>query len=154
MPWDTELLTISEIWEILKPYLNNTQLQTRDIRYLQLIREMADTILLEDDEVSLENKLVLSIASRLMIEKYMKSKIVEHERFCPDANNNQTREWFNHAKQYMSSEEISIAEEVNLITPESIHLNAFMYEPLIDISAWSLKDVYRKCCALFIEDDH
>jgi hypothetical protein len=153
-PWNTELLTISEIWEILKPYLNNTQLQTRDIRYLQLIREMADTILLEDDEVSLENKLVLSIASRLVIEKYMKSKIVEHERFCPDANNNQTREWFNHAKQYMSTEEISIAEEVNLITPESIHLNAFMYEPLIDISAWSLKDVYRKCCALFIEDDH
>lgn len=31
---------------------------------------------------------------------------------------------------------------VNIITPENIHLNAFMFEPLIDMSDWSLKKLY------------
>ena len=39
-------------------------------------------------------------------------------------------------------------DDINLITPESIHLNAFMFEPLIDISDWALKELYQKVIAL------
>ena len=52
------------------------------------------------------------------------------------------------AKHYLTAEEIETIEEVNLVTPESIHLNAFMYEPLIDVSIWNLKDLYRRAKAL------
>jgi len=46
------------------------------------------------------------------------------------------------AQPYMTTEEIAIIENVNLITPESIHINSFMFEPLIDISDWTLIDLY------------
>ena len=37
---------------------------------------------------------------------------------------------------------IGLVEQVNLMTPENIHLNAFMYEPLIDMSVWHLVELY------------
>ena len=37
----------------------------------------------------------------------------------------------------------TVIDEVNLITPENIHLNSFMYEPIIDISDWSLKQLFN-----------
>ena len=36
-----------------------------------------------------------------------------------------------------------LIKEVNLITPENIHLNSFMFEPLIDMSLWRLKKLYQ-----------
>lgn len=36
-----------------------------------------------------------------------------------------------------------LIKEVNLITPENIHLNSFMFEPLIDMSIWRLKKLYQ-----------
>lgn len=32
-----------------------------------------------------------------------------------------------------------------MMTPELIHLNSFMYEPLIDLSLDHLLDLYSKC---------
>ena len=61
---------------------------------------------------------------------------------CEDSTSNQTREWFDLARPYMTVEEIAVIENVNLITPESIHINSFMFEPLIDISDWTLKELY------------
>ena len=36
-----------------------------------------------------------------------------------------------------------LIKEINLITPENIHLNSFMFEPLIDMSVWRLKKLYQ-----------
>ena len=63
-------------------------------------------------------------------------------------DSNQTRDWFNLVKPYLTSEQIIIIEDVNLITPESIHLNSFMYEPLIDISDWTLRKLYLSVSSL------
>jgi len=34
------------------------------------------------------------------------------------------------------------------MTPENIHLNSFMYEPILDLSAQHLKKLYNKVCKL------
>lgn len=115
---------------------------------MTLLDSIATSILGDNDEVSLENRLVLSIASRLTIEAFMKRKIEEHIGTCPDAEGNQTREWFNISRPFLTDSEIEVIEEVNLVTPENIHLNAFMYEPLIDVSIWNLKDLYNRSKAL------
>ena len=96
------------------------------------------------DDISLEDKLVLAIATRLLAEKFLKDVMISNGINCQDAKKNQTREWFDVAKPYLNDSETEIIEEVNLITPENIHLNAFMYEPLIDISIWKLKDLFNK----------
>ena len=147
-PFSTENLKISDLWTTIQPFLNHRALASPDETYIDLLNSLATNILSENDEVSLENKLVLSIAARIAIEKLMKHKIEEHLGTCPDAGGNQTREWFNIAKPFLTDSEIEVIEEVNLVTPESIHLNAFMYEPLIDVSVWNLKDLYSKAVAL------
>ncbi len=39
---------------------------------------------------------------------------------------------------------LKVLEKVNLMTPENIHVNSFMYEPLIDMSDYYLKTLYRE----------
>ena len=35
-------------------------------------------------------------------------------------------------------------EEVNIMTPENIHLNSFMYEPILDMDISELLNLYQK----------
>lgn len=62
--------------------------------------------------------------------------------------NNQTREWANRANSHLSDKDKRVISDVLLITPESIHVNAFMYEPLIDIPNYQLIDLYKSCKGL------
>lgn len=144
-PLNTEVLKLEDLWELIKQYLNDVTYDGPNEKYYTVINNIATEVLSVDtDEVSLENKLVLSMATRLVAEKFMKQVIEDNLGSCADSSSNQTREWFEKAKPYLSREEIRVIDEINLITPESIHLNSFMYEPLIDISDWSLKELYMQ----------
>lgn len=110
-----------------------------------LIYETADSIENENpiNEILLENKISLSIAIRLKAEEYMFAKIPNSATLV--ITSNQTSELLILYKQiYNDQTIISVLERVNLITPENIHVNAFMYEPLIDISVLHLVDLYKK----------
>ena len=39
---------------------------------------------------------------------------------------------------------IEILKKINLMTPSNIHLNSFMYEPIIDMSDNELIDLYKE----------
>jgi hypothetical protein len=47
-----------------------------------------------------------------------------------------------------SENEIEKLEQVNLITPENIHLNSFMYEPILDMGSAHLRSLYKDVKAL------
>ncbi len=65
---------------------------------------------------------------------------------------NQTRELFRRYKKDFESDNykeiIKILESVNIITSENIHVNSFMYEPILDMSLDELKELYDKVCSL------
>ena len=61
-----------------------------------------------------------------------------------DSSGNQTRELFNAYKQFGIQDKIKILEEVNIMTPENIHLNSFMYEPILDMDINELLNLYQK----------
>jgi hypothetical protein len=63
-----------------------------------------------------------------------------------DYNNNQTRFLYKNFKQNFpeKSDEIEILKQVLLITPENIHLNSFMYEPILDTDIGELKKLYQE----------
>lgn len=110
-----------------------------------LIYETADLIENENpiNEILLENKITLSIAIRLKAEEYLLAKVPNSATLV--ITSNQTSELLKHYKQtYNDQTIISVLERVNLMTPENIHVNAFMYEPLIDISVLHLVDLYKK----------
>ena len=148
-PLDTLSLKLSDLWDIIKPFLHNVPLRGTDEFYYDAITRIANQCAaVTTNEVLLDNKLVMAIAIRLKAEKFMKNIIIANGQNCIDASENQTREWFNIAHQFMTPEQRAIIDEVNLITPENIHVNSFMFEPLIDVSDWTLKELYTKVSSL------
>lgn len=116
---------------------------------LSLIFDLADACLASVECINLENKIILSIAIRLKAEKYMFSKLTDKS----EPLSNQTRALFDRYKAEFSSildqgETIKLLDQVNLMTPENIHLNSFMYEPILDMSDDHLKKLYIGISAL------
>ncbi len=114
---------------------------------------------ISDDDIKLENKIILAIAIRLKAESFMKTQIQSSAAVFSWKNGNsggqadflnyintkgnQTRELFNGFRKIGQNEEIKTLESVNIMTPENIHLNSFMYEPLLDMDIVELKKLYE-----------
>lgn len=145
MPIDTKAIRLQDLWDIIKGFVGNVAFSGTDESYLVVLKRIADDIVSAPttDEVSLDNKLVLSICTRILAEEFLQKVINQSLGDCVDSTSNQTREWFEKARPYMTPAQVAVIENVNLITPESIHINSFMFEPLIDISDWTLKDLYQ-----------
>ncbi len=74
----------------------------------------------------LENKVTLSIAIRLKAEEYMLTKIPNAGALV--ITSSQTSELLKHFKLTAPDQaSLSALDKVMLMTPENIHLNAFMY---------------------------
>lgn len=151
----THSLTIADLETIFRDVLRiNEGLPEPGEKVLDVIYEQADTISNSDehDAVKLENKVVLAMASRLKAEEYMLHNIPTSQ--LPDLDHNcryQTRVLFECYREQCSPKEedtLMIIDEVNIITPESIHLNSFMYEPLIDMGIHRLRRLYQNLCDL------
>lgn len=119
--------------------------QFEDERITEMIYRVADAIVAEGrrvDGVILENKVTLAMAIRLKAEEFMLASIegIDLEVDTP----NQTAELRKQYEQHISFDVRAgqLLSKVILMTPENIHLNAFMYEPLIDMSVWHLIDLY------------
>lgn len=95
----------------------------------------------------LHNKTVLAMAIRLKAEEFMIGKLSpESVQIAKDVEKDFTRELY---KLYCNLPDCDndcrfILENVNLITPEHLHINAFMYEPLIDLSQEELSELYER----------
>ncbi len=144
---DSQTITISNLETIFKDILIDKKtliLNNPTKIVIDLIFEIADKILKEKTEIiELENKIVLAIAIRLKAEKFMISKIAD-DTFWKGITKNQTIVLIKKYKEKFSSETevIKHLENVNLMTPENIHLNSFMYEPILDMSNENLKQLY------------
>ena len=55
-------------------------------------------------------------------------------------------------KQFGDKDIIKVLEKVNIMTPENIHLNSFMYEPILDMDIVELLNLY-KIVAKFNSED-
>ncbi|CAM3433776.1 hypothetical protein [Sphingobacterium prati] len=146
-------ILIGHVFEVYKNRfikLNKTELEIDLSMSIQdFIFKIADGILLEQnfDEINLENKIVLAIASRLKAEQYMIGKLPHLD--LSGLKYNQTRQLTNeYQKKYPESVNHYIIGRVNLMTPENIHVNSFMYEPLLDMSALHLIDTYKNASTL------
>lgn len=146
MKADTAVITIQDLEGIYKKIINkpNLMLLLPQRPVIDVIYEVAEEIAEEDDEdAELESKIILSIAIRLKAEAFMVGKIANRQ-FVDGIAKNQTVKLLMKYKNDFSQERESIAlmEQVNLMTPENIHLNSFMYEPILDMSSKHLKQLY------------
>lgn len=150
---DSHNHTISDLEGIYKLILkdkSNLSLSNGSKKVIQVIFESADDISQKTDQVlDLENKIVLSIAIRLRAEEFMIKKIND-QSFVDQISVNQTVTLISKYEESFPSEidNIDLLEQVNLMTPENIHINSFMYEPILDLGDEHLKDLYKKVSKL------
>jgi ABC-type lipoprotein export system ATPase subunit len=98
---------------------------------------------------SLENKIVLAIAIRIEAEKFMATKIAD-AAFLAKIKSHQTAKMLAKYKTLagVSAASLEVLDRVTLMTPENIHLNSFMYEPILDMADEHLRKLYDEVLAI------
>ncbi len=146
---NTNDIRVSDLQEIYRTVFSDkatVELQVPQSTVVDTLEGICDELLEQSSEVAqLEDKIILSIAIRLEAEKFMISKINDDE-FVQGIESFQTKELF---ERYVNdfeyeSNNLSLLDQVNLMTPENIHLNSFMYEPILDMSANHLYALYKQ----------
>lgn len=96
-----------------------------------------------DDALNLENKIVLSIAIRLAAEQFMIRELND-PTFVSSINAHQTHKLFDRFRAKLADrvEAIETLQRVIVMTPENLHLNSFMYEPILDMSDEHLRKLH------------
>lgn len=111
---------------------------------IDLIDTTADTCLNAGPGLNLENKVVLAIATRMRAERFIAGKLND-AAFLAGITANQTQVLITKFKNEFPTETdaAAILDRVALMTPENIHLNSFMYEPIIDMGEDQLRRLYQ-----------
>jgi len=142
---DTENILVSDLQSIFTTAIRNISFPSLTLtdNVVDLIFNEADKCLIAPDGINLENKIVLSIAIRLKAEAYMINNIADKRPI----DGSQTGKLFGRFKKEFNGvqdTEIKLLDEVCLITPDNIHVNSFMYEPILDMSDLHLRELYKK----------
>ncbi len=149
---DSASITLSGLFSIYKKVLNGQEFSTElaaDTAVIPLLLETAKSIAGAGEiALDLEKKVVLSIAIRLVAEAKMIA-VINDDAFVNGINSNQTAKLLRKLKDVIGGDEakaplIALMDRVNLMTPENIHLNSFMYEPILDMSAEHLARLYNE----------
>lgn len=116
---------------------------------IDLLIQQADQALLADEGVNFENKIVLSIATRILAEKYMVAELND-PGFTDEITANQAQALFQAFRNrgLGTPQARETLDGVVLMTPENIHVNSFMYEPIIDMSDVALRELYSQVKSL------
>lgn len=143
---ETEGLTMAEYKAVFERTFRTTLFPdiAPNLRILDHILATAESCQNADDGVNLEHKIVLSMAIRIWAERYMIDRIRGDEPNF-DPSRKQTGQLFQTFKDKFNNQtaEISLLRRVNLITPANIHINAFMYEPILDMGFGELVKLYQ-----------
>lgn len=150
---DTDQITVGNYFDIYNRLfgtnhdINNTQ------PIKNLLFEKAEEICTKEihDGLNLEDKVLLSIAIRLQAEISVTNRLRtlknEADYWCQSEN-----QFGELLKEYAalapSAPEIRTLEKVGITVSANIHLNSFMYEPILDLTIDHLVDLYKEVCRL------
>ena len=144
---DTEQLKLEEYKQVFERTFPNLTFPTVDLNQgvLDHIFNTAEQCLDVEDGINLEHKIVLSLAIRVWTERYIVGKIRGNDSSF-ETSGKQTGRLIQDFKDRFNNqtEEIALMKRINLITPSNIHINSFMYEPILDMGFGELKGLYQE----------
>lgn len=147
---DSHLITVLELDDIYNRLFSaSSQSQDGQELVINVVDREANSCLNAPDGINFENKVVLAIATRLAAEQFMVSKIND-ANFVSGITSNQTSKLLKRFQQLHPADQPSlvILHKVVLMTPENIHLNSFMYEPILDMSDNHLRKLFTESRSL------
>ena len=108
-----------------------------------------------ESSIDLDGKIILSMAIRLLAERFMINEITVVDKSGNVLEevykqNNQTGKLLGQYKKLCSEQHdnILLMNKVSLMSSENIHINSFMFEPIIDMSIKSLVDLFGRVSLL------
>jgi hypothetical protein len=143
---DSQQITVADLDDAYdRLFATNGQSPNAAESVLDLIDAEAKACLQAPDGINFENKVVLAIATRLQAEKFMATKIND-AAWLATVSANQTPALLKRYRELFAGEvaNIRVLQRVTLMTPENIHLNSFMYEPILDMSDQHLRKLYTE----------
>lgn len=155
---NTKQITLNQIQEIFNKYWCKKEPTTfaadreNELVYDILMQESEK--ISDIEKLEIENKLILSMSIRLLGEKYMQDRIISALSNGQDilkdvfSKNNQSAWLLKEYKKRINDDAMNTLETVAMITPENIHLNSFMFEPILDMSLKYLYKIYNEVKAL------
>ncbi len=143
----TEDITVQSVLDVFNTTFQQTKIKANSTdNVFDLIITKAEEIynLVDGNPIDIKYKICISIAIRLLAEKFMISKIVD-PNFHNHILKKQTGQIVDKYRAEFPAEKdnLGILDRVNLMTPENIHVNSFMYEPLMDLTDDHLKILYN-----------
>ena len=144
-------LTLKDLEDIYKEWdiCDFSDSQKAECKVFTLICDEAENISHQkQSKINLINKLVLSMAIRIKAESYMIDQLGGFESI-EEIKGDQTRKLLlNYKNNFDDEYTIELFEEVAMMTPENIHINSFMYEPILDMDDFYLKNLYNQLLEL------
>lgn len=149
-------ITVEEIIKIFKEYINTKYIPKdidKNLNILEGLLSCCDEI--KGKNKRIEHKLLLAMGIRHKAEIFMIDTLKEtigeatFKEKLNECTKDQTRFLFNlFVEQIEQNKELekykNTLEKVNIVTPENIHLNSFMYEPIMDMDIVELKNLYKE----------
>jgi hypothetical protein len=147
---DSAAITVADLDKICNSVFSRTETSPNATELvMDVIEREATKCLTAGSGINLEIKIILSIAIRLKAEQFMVKKIND-PAFWASIKRSQTYALLFEFKKRFPTEtaKIKVLDRVNLMTPENIHLNSFMYEPILDMSDEHLRALYNEVLIL------
>lgn len=143
----THNISLSDIEDVFAGMLNvRFEFQDKTKKVIDIIFSVADQIQQDPhDGICLEDKIVLAMAIRLLAEQ----KILTYIERPSNISKDQFWKLYNTFRGQFGSDEtkkviLDVLEQVSIITPANIHINSFMYEPIIDVGIDELVCLYKQ----------
>jgi energy-coupling factor transporter ATP-binding protein EcfA2 len=148
----TSMFKLNDYITILNSIIfnGNRQIPSGERLYLDVIYNNADMVSKETlIDIDLEKKIALAMAIRLKAEQFMIEKIGKTAEQL-NITRFQTYNLYKKCRDenVLSNEQLKVLRRVNLMTPENIHINSFMFEPILDMSIHNLRNHYKEVCSL------
>lgn len=147
---DSNQITVSDLDAIYNGLFAKTDASPDGAKtVMDLMSAEAAKCLQASEGINFENKVVLAIATRIASEQFMVKRINDPV-FVATIDSNQTPKLLKKFSTLFPTEQatIGVLQRVSLMTPENIHLNSFMYEPILDMSDDHLRKLYGQVVAL------
>lgn len=147
---DSENITAADYWAIYSSVFSPNKDYSNSQSMLEIIFNQANFIAsqTEHDSLNLENKVLLSMAIRLRAEMYMTEAIrntTNDPNYWFSGTSNQFAGLIKKYKQLLpTNQALGSLEKVSVTVSSNIHLNSFMYEPILDLTPEHLIALYKE----------
>lgn len=152
---NTDNITVADYFNVYNR-LFDTDYIGDDTSVKDLLYEQAIAISTEDTHagLNLEDKVLLSMVTRMKSEEFLIKEIrelINDENYWCDKDNQFGVLIKKYAKLQPSSPALRVLEKVSITVSSNIHLNSFMYEPILDLTIDHLIGLYREVDGLLTQ---